>query len=91
VTATEHRIIEYIVTHVVRQPSAVIDVDTPLVSSGLVDSFALVDILCVLEDELSMNIPAGKIQPRDMDTVRSMLATATRVGKARAGAGRMRT
>jgi acyl carrier protein len=57
--------------------------DTPLVSSGLVDSFALVDILLKLEEVFQMRIPAGKVQAKDMDSVRLMLATAQRVGKPR--------
>ncbi len=59
------------------------DEDTPLVSSGLIDSMALVDILGKLEDVTGMRIPAGKVQAKDMDTVRLMFATAVRVGKAR--------
>jgi hypothetical protein len=30
-----------------------------------------------------MRIPAGKVQPKDLDTVALMFATAQRVGKAR--------
>jgi acyl carrier protein len=77
------RIVDYIVREVIRRPGIQIDQDTPLVSSGLIDSFALVEILMVLEDVTDMRIPAGKVQPRDMDTVRLMLATAQRVGKPR--------
>jgi len=57
--------------------------DTPLVSSGLVDSFALVGIIAKLEDITATRISAGKIQPNDLDTVRLMLATAERIGKIR--------
>jgi acyl carrier protein len=76
-------IIEYIVGEVLRSPGTTIDEDTPLVSSGLIDSFALVDILLKVEDITRMRIPAGKVQPKDMDTVRLMLETAQRVGKPR--------
>ena len=57
--------------------------DTPLVSSGLIDSLALVSILLKLEDVTHKRIAAGKVQPKDMDTVALMLATAARVGKPR--------
>ena len=33
-----------------------------------------------LEDITKMRIPAGKVQPKDLDTVTQMLATARRVG-----------
>lgn len=75
-------IIAYITKELLR-PGTNIDVDTPLVSSGLLDSFALVDILLKVEDVTHLRIPAGKVQPKDMDTVQLMLETAERVGKPR--------
>ncbi len=75
--------IDHIRKSVIRKPDVQIDENTPLVSSGLIDSFALIDILMQLEDVTSMRIPAGKVQPKDMDTVALMLETAARVGKAR--------
>jgi acyl carrier protein len=60
-----------------------IEENTPLVSSGLIDSMALVDLLMKLEDLTHMRIPPGKVQPKDMDTIALMFATAQRVGKPR--------
>ena len=74
-------LIDYITRQVIRRPGVEITADTPLVSSGLIDSFALVDILAKLEDVTNMRISAGKVQPRDLDTVRLMLSTANRVGR----------
>ena len=76
-------IIDYIVREVIRRPDIQITEDTPLVSGGLIDSLALVTILQKLEDITDMRIPAGKVLPKDMDTVKLMLATAERVGKPR--------
>jgi acyl carrier protein len=76
------QMIEHIV-QVIRKPNMMIDEDTPLVSSGLIDSMALVDLLLKLEDITRMRIPPGKVQPKDMDTVAKMFATAQRVGKPR--------
>ena len=67
----------------IRRPGVVIDESTPLVSSGLIDSMALVDLLMKLEDLLQLRIPASKVQPKDMDTIVLMFATAQRVGKPR--------
>jgi len=67
----------------IRKPGVTIDENTPLVSSGLVDSMSLVDLLLKLEDLTHKRIPAGKVQPKDMDTVAKMFATAERVGKTR--------
>ena len=78
------QLIDYIVGEVMRRrPSVLVTADTPLVSSGLVDSFALVDILVKLEDVTKRRISPGKVQPKDMDTVNLMLAMARRLGKPR--------
>jgi acyl carrier protein len=67
----------------IRKPGVVIEESTPLVSSGLIDSMALVDLLLKLEDVTHLRIPPGKVQPKDMDTIALMFATAQRVGKPR--------
>lgn len=71
------------ITSLIRKSSVSIDENTPLVSSGLIDSMALVDLLIKLEDLAHMRIPPGKVQPKDMDTIALMFATAQRVGKPR--------
>jgi acyl carrier protein len=81
-TPEAQKMIEHI-TKLIRQPNVNIDVNTPLVSSGLIDSMALVDLLMNLEDLTHQRIPAGKVQPKDLDTVSLMFATAQRVGKPR--------
>ena len=81
-TAEAQQMIEHIV-QLIRKPGLTIDENTPLVSSGLIDSMALVDLLLKLEDLTHTRIPPGKVQPKDMDTVAIMFATAQRVGKQR--------
>ena len=71
------------IAKLVRKPGLPIDENTPLVSSGLIDSMALVDLLLKLEDITHTRIPAGKVRPKDMNTVALMFATAQRVGKPR--------
>jgi acyl carrier protein len=80
--------IDYALRQVIRRPGVEITEDSPLVSSGLIDSLALVQILIQLEDVTHMRIPAGKVQPKDMDTVSLMWATAQRVGTPRKGPSR---
>lgn len=81
-TAEAQQMIEHIV-RLIRKPGLTIDEDTPLVSSGLIDSMALVDLLLKLEELTHMRIPPGKVQPKDLETVATMFATAQRVGKPR--------
>jgi acyl carrier protein len=75
------QLIDYIQKEILRKKAIEITEETPLVSSGLIDSLALVDILARLEKVTRTRIPAGKVQPKDMDTVSLMLATAARVGR----------
>ncbi len=82
VAAEAQQMIEHI-TQLIRKPGLAIEENTPLVSSGLIDSLALVDLLAKLDDITHLRIPPGKVQPKDMDTVALMFATAQRVGKPR--------
>jgi len=81
-TAEQQQMVEHIIA-LIRKPGVAIDENTPLVSSGLIDSMALVDLLLKLEDLTHRRISAGKVQPKDMETVAKMFATAERVGKPR--------
>ena len=77
---------EQMVAHIIdliHKPGMTIDENTPLVSSGLIDSMSLIDLLLKLEDLTHKRIPAGKVHPKGMDTVAKMFATAERVGKPR--------
>jgi len=75
--------IRYVKEKILRKPNLNIGVDTPLVSSGMVDSFALVEALVELERITNLRIPAAKVSPADMDTVVKMFETAAKFGKPR--------
>lgn len=79
--AQAEAMIRYLKEKVLRKPNVIIEADTPLVSSGMVDSFALVETLFELERVTNLRIPAVKVAPADMDTVRKMFDTAARLGK----------
>jgi acyl carrier protein len=81
-TPQEQQMVEHVV-ELIRKPGMSLNENTPLVSSGLIDSMSLVDLLLKLEDLTHMRIPPGKVQPKDMDTVALMFATAQRVGRPR--------
>ena len=81
-TSEAQQMLEQVVK-LIRKPGLQLDENTPLVTSGLIDSMALVDLLLTLEDVTHKRIPPGKVQPKDMNTVAIMLATAERVGKTR--------
>ncbi len=81
-TEEAKQMIEFILQRI-RKPTLVIDENTTLVSSGLVDSMALGDVLLKLEDLTNTRIRPGAVKPKDLDTVAKMFATAQRVGKPR--------
>ena len=71
----------YISEKVMKGKGAAIDEDTPLVSSGLIDSFALIEIYLELQKVTGRKVPASKVQAKDMDTVRLMFGMVERFGK----------
>jgi acyl carrier protein len=73
----------YIQNEVIRRSGVVITPETALVSSGLIDSFALVEIFLKLEQITGRKIPAAKVQAKQMDSVQLMFETAERIGKPR--------
>jgi acyl carrier protein len=81
-TEAAKQMMEYVLQRI-RKPGLMIDENTPLVSSGLVDSMALGDVLLTLEDLTNKRIPPGLARPKDLDTIAKMFATAERVGKPR--------
>ena len=81
-TAEAQQMIDH-VSRMVRKRDVQIDENTTLISSGLIDSMGVLDLLVKLEDLTHTRIPPGKVQPKDLDTVTLMFATAQRVGKPR--------
>ena len=75
--------IDFLRDRILQDPATAISENTPLISSGLVDSFSVMEILLQLESITNRKIPAGEVTPNDLDTVEQMLLTAQRVGRAR--------
>lgn len=53
-----------------------------LVSSGLIDSLAVLKLISLLEKKLNMAIPPETLQPEDFDDVALIVETVERVGQA---------
>ena len=49
-----------------------IDVDSPLISSGIVDSFSMVSLKVFLEKKYGVQIPDAKASPEAFDSVRKI-------------------
>jgi acyl carrier protein len=58
---------------------------TPLISSGLVDSFSMVSLLRFLEKKYSIHIPDEAATPEAFNTVERIAALVRRFQKAKVG------
>ena len=79
-SAEAQALLDYLKKNILPKSAPEIAEDTPLVSSGLIDSFALIEVLIEVEKVTKRRISPGKVGAKDMDTVNLMLATAERVG-----------
>ena len=50
-----------------------LEVDTPLISGGIVDSFSMVSLKRFLEKKFNIQIPDAKATPEAFDTVNNIL------------------
>lgn len=57
-----------------------VNVDTPLISGGIVDSFSMVSLKRFLEKKYSIQIPDADASPEAFDTVESIVELVTRFG-----------
>ena len=53
--------------------------DQCLVSTGIVDSLSLLNLIALLEKKLQIRIPTERVQPEDFDSVETILETLERV------------
>ena len=56
-----------------------LDVDTPLISSGIVDSFSMVSLKRFLEKKYAISIPDADASPEAFDTVTKIVVLVKRI------------
>jgi len=69
----QDKLIEFIKDEFLTDPDTEIDIDTKLISSGLIDSFSLVSLQAFIEKEFGKKIPAPRITAQTFDTIRQMV------------------
>ena len=77
-------IIEYIKKEYLDEDEAddmTLDENTPLISSGIVDSFSMVSLKRFLEKKYSISIPDDQATPQAFDTVTKIIALVQRFQK----------
>lgn len=60
---------EYVKEEYLEEDDDEVDVDTPLISGGIVDSFSMVSLKRFLENKYNISIPDDKATPEAFDTV----------------------
>ena len=70
----QHALATFLRAGIVRDRRVELGLDTPLVSSGLVDSLSLIEILNFVEDRFGVVIPDEAATADSMDSVRKILA-----------------
>lgn len=66
-------ILKYVIKEYIEDEDAVITYDTPLISSGYVDSFSMVSLLVFLENKFKIKIPPSKATPEAFDSVNKIV------------------
>jgi acyl carrier protein len=64
----------FIATQILKQPSRKIAADEPLLSSGLIDSFSLMDLALYVEDTFGVRIEDTELNADTFDTLNQLVA-----------------
>ena len=67
-----HQLREKITTDILMQPDLIIEIDQPLISSGLIDSFSLVDIALFVEDTFNVQIDDTELNVDTFDSLNEL-------------------
>jgi len=64
----------FIAGKILKQPNRVIGADEPLISSGLIDSFSLMDLALFAEDSFGVRIEDTELNAGTFDTLAQLAA-----------------
>jgi len=67
-------ILNYVIKEYLEDEDEEITCDTPLISSGYVDSFSMVSLLIFIENKFKIKIPPSKATPEVFDSVNKIVA-----------------
>lgn len=68
-------VLEYVVDEYIEEDDDVeVDYNTPLISSGIVDSFSMVSLKAFLEKKYKISLPDSEATPEAFDTVNKIVA-----------------
>ncbi|MDY0296464.1 MAG: acyl carrier protein [Acidobacteriota bacterium] len=65
-------LLRYIREEILRDPDYALDMDTPLITGGIIDSFSITHISVFMEKEFSVHIRDADLTIENMDTINDM-------------------
>jgi acyl carrier protein len=71
----QSKLLAYIRDHLAANPDEVESTDQPLISSGIMDSFSLVELSVFIEEELGVSVPDPAMTVANFDTVEKAVVT----------------
>ena len=73
-TEMQQSIADFIAQKILKQPKRVIQPGDALISSGLIDSFSLVDLALFIEDTFGVRIADSELNASTFDTIDQLVA-----------------
>lgn len=68
----EEKITQFITTEILKDPGRMLRADEALISSGLIDSFSLVDLALFVEDTFGVRIEDSELTSIVFDTINEL-------------------
>ena len=68
------QLVQYILNDILKQPKRTLAGDAPLISSGLIDSFHLVDLALFIEEKFGVRIDDAELNKDTFDTLDQLVA-----------------
>ena len=66
------QIAKFIATEILKQPGREISQDEPLISSGVIDSFSLMDLALFIEDTFGVRIEDTELNAESFDSLQQL-------------------
>ena len=64
----------FLTTDILKQPNRIISSDEPLISSGLIDSFSLMDVALFVEDNFGVRIEDTELNADTFDNLTQLVS-----------------
>jgi acyl carrier protein len=68
------KLAQYITAEIIKQPNRTLNGDEALISSGLIDSFHLVDLALFVEDNFGVHIDDSELNASTFDSLNQLVA-----------------